>query len=81
MGQVDPKKGDAQRRHRLSREGVLRAAVQLADQEGRRDAGRPVAELARAIGDEGREVLEKLATARTRSTLAQTILPAAPKTM
>ncbi len=56
---------------RLGRARALLALRELADAHGRRDAGRPVAALAQAIGSEGHEVLEKLATARTRLVLLE----------
>ncbi len=56
---------------RTSRTRALLALRELADAHGRRREGRPIAELARAIGQGGRDVLEKLATPQTRLVLLQ----------
>ncbi len=51
---------------RIARTRALLALRELADVQGRRDQGLPVESLARAIGPEGRRVLERLATPETR---------------
>ncbi len=51
---------------RIARTRALLALRELADVQGRRDRGLPVESLARAIGSEGRRVLERLATPETR---------------
>ena len=56
---------------KLPRTRALLALRALADAHGRRDEGRPVAALARAIGHDGAGVLEKLATAQTRLVLLE----------
>ncbi len=56
---------------RLRRTCALLALRELAAAHGRRDEGRTVTELARAIGRDGREVLEQLATAQTRLVLLE----------
>ncbi len=56
---------------KLRRSRALLALRELADVHGRRDEGRSAAILARAIGSDGRDVLEKLATARTRVVLLE----------
>jgi formylglycine-generating enzyme required for sulfatase activity len=54
------------RKAQLGRTRALLALRELADVQGRRAAGLPVASLAQAIGAEGHEVLEQLATSQTR---------------
>ncbi len=56
---------------KLRRTRALLALRELAGNRGRRDEGRPVAALARAIGIDGHDVLEKLATAQTRLVLLE----------
>ena len=56
---------------RLSRTRALLALRELADLDGRLSAGQTSGVLARAIGDDGRDVLERLATAQTRIVLLQ----------
>ena len=56
---------------RLGRTRALLALRELADVRGQRGDGLAAEELARAIGHEGREVLEKLATPQTRLVVAQ----------
>ena len=51
---------------RTARTRSLLALRELADVQGRRDQGLPVESLARAIGPEGRRVLERLATPEAR---------------
>jgi len=55
----------------VGRTRALLALRELADVRGRRDQGRPVETLARAIGADGRDVLEKLATPQTRLVLVE----------
>lgn len=55
----------------LRRTRALLALRELADVQGRRGEGRPVEELVRAIGKDGRDVLEKLSTAQTRIVLQE----------
>ncbi len=59
------------RQERIGRTRALLALRELADARGQRDRGRSAEALAQAIGPEGREVLEKLATARTRIVLLE----------
>ncbi len=54
---------------KLRRTRALLALRELADVHGRRHEGVPTAALARAIGTDGREVLERLATPQTRVVL------------
>ncbi len=56
---------------RTGRTRALLALRELADAQGRRDEGRSIAALARAIGDDGQDVLEKLATPQTRLVLLE----------
>ncbi|MCP4654194.1 MAG: SUMF1/EgtB/PvdO family nonheme iron enzyme [bacterium] len=56
---------------RLGRTRALLALRELADARGRRDQGLVAETLAQAIGREGREVLEKLATPQTRLVVAE----------
>ncbi len=56
---------------RLGRTRALLALRELADASGRRGDGLTAQELARAIGRDGREVLEKLATPQTRLVVAE----------
>lgn len=56
---------------KIGRTRALLALRELADVHGWRDRGRPAAALAQAIGYQGREVLEKLATDRTRLVLPE----------
>ncbi len=56
---------------RLGRTRALLALRELADTHGQRDEGRPVSALARAIGYNGHEVLEKLATPQARLVLRE----------
>lgn len=55
----------------LRRTRALLALRELADVQGRRDEGRPASVLARAIGEDGRDVFEKLSTAQTRVVLLE----------
>ena len=59
--------GDA----RTARTRALLVLRELADVHGRREEGREADALARALGKEGREVLEKLSTPRTRLVLLE----------
>ena len=56
----------ASREARTLRTRALLALRELADTRGRREEGLPADSLARAIGEEGRDVLEQMATAGTR---------------
>ncbi len=56
---------------RIARTRALLALRELADAQGQRDEGRSIAALARAIGREGQQVLEKLATPQTRLVLLE----------
>ncbi len=67
----DPPRGGRTTKVKLRRTRALLALRELADARGRRDEGRPVAALARAIGHDGSDVLEKLATAQTRLVLLE----------
>ena len=58
---------------RRARTRALLALRELADAGGRRGNGLASAELARAIGHEGREVLERLATPQTRVVVAEKV--------
>ena len=53
----------------LQRTRALLALRELADVQGQRDDGRPVDVLAKAIGEDGRDVLERLGTPQTRIVL------------
>ncbi len=56
---------------KIRRTRALLALRELADAQGRRDEGRGVTALARAIGQDGRDVLAKLATPQTRLVLLE----------
>jgi formylglycine-generating enzyme required for sulfatase activity len=56
---------------RTRRARALLALRELAAVHGQRGEGRPVAALARAIGEDGRDVLERLATPQTRIVLLE----------
>ncbi len=56
---------------RTGRTRALLALRELADAHGRRDEGRQATVLARAIGRDGQDVLEKLATPQTRLVLLE----------